>query len=101
MKRQRAKFPWDLYWENKTYKLKRSIAREKLDQINHLHISHNTTCLPLNLLYKHCFQFPLDRCNPQEKIVDVKLGGQTRCILEDVQMANSLIPKTSLKLYVY
>ena len=21
MKRQRAKFPWDLYWENKTYKL--------------------------------------------------------------------------------
>ena len=20
MKRQRAKFPWDLYWENKTYK---------------------------------------------------------------------------------
>ena len=25
MKRQRAKFPWDFYWENKTYKLKRSI----------------------------------------------------------------------------
>ena len=25
MKRQRVKFPWDLYWENKTYKLKRSI----------------------------------------------------------------------------
>ena len=24
MKRQRIKFPWDLYWENKTYKLKRS-----------------------------------------------------------------------------
>ena len=20
MKRQKAKFPWDLYWENKTYK---------------------------------------------------------------------------------
>ena len=26
MKRQRVKFPWDLYWENKTYKLKRSNA---------------------------------------------------------------------------
>ena len=25
MKRQRVKFPWDLYWENKAYKLKRSI----------------------------------------------------------------------------
>ena len=27
MKRQRAKFLWDLYWENKTYKLKRSIMQ--------------------------------------------------------------------------
>ena len=26
MKRQRVKFPWDLYLENKTYKLKRSIV---------------------------------------------------------------------------
>ena len=26
-KRQSVKFPWDLYWENKTYKLKRSIPR--------------------------------------------------------------------------
>ena len=26
MKRQRVKFPWDLYWENKTDKLKRSIT---------------------------------------------------------------------------
>ena len=25
MKRQRVKFPWDLYWENKIYKLKRFI----------------------------------------------------------------------------
>ena len=25
MKRQRVKFPWDFYWENKIYKLKRSI----------------------------------------------------------------------------
>ena len=25
MERQRVKFPWDLYWENKTYKLKRRI----------------------------------------------------------------------------
>ena len=27
-KRQRVKFPWDLYWENKTYKLKWSISLE-------------------------------------------------------------------------
>ena len=26
MKRQRVKFTWDLYWENKTYKLKRFIT---------------------------------------------------------------------------
>ena len=26
MKRQRVKFPWDLYWESKTYKPKRSIT---------------------------------------------------------------------------
>ena len=26
VKRQRGKFPWDLYWENKTYKLKRFIV---------------------------------------------------------------------------
>ena len=26
MKRQKVKFPWNLYWENKTYKLKRSIT---------------------------------------------------------------------------
>ena len=25
MKRQRVRFPWDFYWENKAYKLKRSI----------------------------------------------------------------------------
>ena len=25
MKRERAMFPWELYWENKKYKLKRSI----------------------------------------------------------------------------
>ena len=25
MKRQTIDFPWDLYWENKTYKLKKSI----------------------------------------------------------------------------
>ena len=31
MKRQRFKFPWDLYWENKTHKRKRSIdGPEKL-----------------------------------------------------------------------
>ena len=26
MKRQMVKFPWDLYWENKTHKVKRSRA---------------------------------------------------------------------------
>ena len=26
MKTQRVKFPWDLFWENKTYKLKRFIG---------------------------------------------------------------------------
>ena len=26
MKRQRVKFPWDLHWENTTYKLKRPIS---------------------------------------------------------------------------
>ena len=53
-----VKFPWDLYWENKTHKIKRSIAREKLtictSPIIHL------------VLHEHCFQFPLDRCNPKE-----------------------------------
>ena len=29
MKRQRVKFPWDLYWENKAYKLKRSIPSRR------------------------------------------------------------------------
>ena len=29
MKRQRVKFSWDLYWENKAYKLKRSIPSER------------------------------------------------------------------------
>ena len=34
MKRQWVKFPWDLFWENETYKLKRSIMLN-IDLINH------------------------------------------------------------------
>jgi len=30
MKRQRAKFPWDLHWENKTYMLKRAIVARQV-----------------------------------------------------------------------
>ena len=33
-KRQRVKFPCDLYWENKTYKLKRSIPRNPVQHKN-------------------------------------------------------------------
>ena len=33
-KRQRVKFPWDLYWENKTYKLKRSIPGNPVQHEN-------------------------------------------------------------------
>ena len=33
-KRQSVKFPWDLYWENKTYKLKRSIPRNPVQHEN-------------------------------------------------------------------
>ena len=29
--------------------------------IRHLHISHNTPCLPPKILHKHCFQFLLGR----------------------------------------
>ena len=31
---QSVKFPWDLYWENKPYKLKRSIPRNPVQQEN-------------------------------------------------------------------
>ena len=33
-KRQSVKFPWDLYWEIKTYKLKRSIPRNPVQHEN-------------------------------------------------------------------
>ena len=33
-KRQSVKFPWDLYWEKKTYKLKRSIPRNPVQHEN-------------------------------------------------------------------
>ena len=33
MKRQRAKSPGDLYWENKEYKLKRSIVHGTFDHM--------------------------------------------------------------------
>ena len=29
--------------------------------IRHLHISHNTPCLPPKILHKHCFQFLVGR----------------------------------------
>ena len=32
--RHKNKFPWDLYWENKPYKLKRSIPRNPVQQEN-------------------------------------------------------------------
>ena len=31
---QSVKFPWDLYWENKTYKLKRSVPRNPVQHQN-------------------------------------------------------------------
>ena len=49
MTRQRAKFPWDLYWENKTYKLKRCIHFK--DLLTHYkalscHIRSLFKCIP-------------------------------------------------------
>ena len=38
MKKQRVKFPWDLYWENKTDKLNRYIVVNYLGSINLEHL---------------------------------------------------------------
>ena len=56
MKRQRVKFPWDLYWENKTYKLikKRFIGtcrKVPLVSIRHYYICIYNVCCPAHTIY--------------------------------------------------
>ena len=53
-----------------------------------LHISLNTPCLPPNILHKRCLQFLLRR-NEKQNLCKIWVGGgQTRCIMVDMQMEN-------------
>ena len=66
-----------------------------------LHISHNAPCLPQKFCVSIVFSFSRESCNTQKKLKTKRLcncflwggggggGQQTRCIMGDVQMANS------------
>ena len=52
VKRQRGKFPWDLYWENKTYKLNRFIVlcfrhTMKLMRLDYLTYAELLSCVSI------------------------------------------------------
>ena len=54
-------------------------------RISHLHISHNTPCLPPKILHNLCFSFSLGYYNRPKRnwwqCLCTILGGQTGCIL--------------------
>ena len=61
--------------------------------IHHFHIPHNTPCLPPKICITFVFHFPWVLQSSQEKLKTMLMqnfGGQTRCIMGDVEMANSL-----------
>ena len=61
--------------------------------IRHLHSSHNTPRSPQKFCENFIFTFSRDNCDTQEKLKTMvnmqKFGGQTRWIMEDVQMVNA------------
>ena len=66
--------------------------------IRHLHISPNAPYLPPKILHNLCSSFLLGiKAVPREieKNVYAKFGGQIRCVMGDVQVANTLIRKKS------
>jgi len=78
-------FSFDLRYEPKN-------VIECLPAIRHFHISHNTPCLPPKFCTSIVFSFSWDDCSTQEKWetkVMQNFGGQTRCIMGDVEMANN------------
>ena len=84
--------------ENWTRLVSKHIFQQNLQGlIHHLHISQNAPCLPPKILQKHCFHVLLDSCYTQQKWKPrlCKIwwggeGGQTRCIMGDVQIENGL-----------
>ena len=72
--------------------------------ILHLHISHNTPCLPpKHFVYALSSIFPKVNIIPRRNSTKVlqNLEGQKRCITRDVQMANAVFDKRSLYLRFY
>ena len=65
MNRQRAKFPWDLYWENETCKLKRSIPRERI--CNGLFFLSNYACTCKTAVPENSFFKIIFRISPKNK----------------------------------
>ena len=71
------------------------IKRPRARSIHHFHIPHNTPCLPPKICITFVFHFPWVLQSSQEKrktMLMQNFGGQTRCIMGDVEMANSKIP---------
>ena len=68
--------------------------------ICHFHIAHNTLCLPPKILHSDCFQFLLGHTVVQGNLKQCLCkifflgggggGGQTKCIMDNVEMENSL-----------
>ena len=61
--------------------------------IRHFHIPHNTPCLPPKICITFVFHFPWVLQSSQEKLKTMLMqnfGGQTRCIMGDVEMANTI-----------
>ena len=83
-----------------TYQLRdiRLILTSQNKQICHLHISHDTPCLPPNILHSLCFFFSFllgSYSRPKRNWKTILLqnfGGQTWCIMGDELMANMASP---------
>ena len=77
-----------------------AILTKQAWSIRHLHTSHNTPCCRPKFCTSILFKFFWDHWNTQGESktkVMQKFGGQTRCILWDVQMANKrFMPKREL-----
>ena len=66
--------------------------RIMLPFVSHFHILHNALCLPSKILHKHCFQFLLGLTIIPREIENsayAKFLGLTKCIMENVEVANT------------
>ena len=69
--------------------------------IHDFHIDYNAPWLSPKVCIAIVFDFSWDDCNTQEKLETMVLGGNLRCIMVNVKMANSVLKSIFLSVLLH